>query len=512
MTPQPVATRTDVLIVGTGFSELGMAIQLRASGREDFLAVEKAQEVGGTWRDNTYPGCACDIPSHMYSFSYDQNPHWTRSYSPQAEIWDYLRRVVDEHDLRRSIRFGVEVQSAAWDEDSQRWTVLATGGATFECRVLVNAIGALHIPNVPDLPGRDDFTGATFHSAQWRHDLDLRGMRVAVVGTGASAIQFIPQIAADVAELHVFQRSAPWVLPRPDHQMPPSARTAFAHVPGLQRAYRSLLYWILESRAVGFNGHPGILRAAEKIVRAYVARSVRDPAIAGTLTPDYRLGCKRVLMSNDYFQVYDEQHVHLHGSGVRRLTPTGIVGADGVEHEVDVVIWGTGFHVTDSFEQLQLTGRDGCDLAKTFAQDGVETYLGMNVADFPSMVFLLGPNTGLGHNSVVFMIEQQAKYVVRLLAEADARGAPVFDVTRTAQDRFNARVQDKLSRGIWSTGGCTSWYLDSAGKNRALWPGFTWKYWLATRTVDAGAYHWEPAPVRAPEPSNPSSCQHLMSQ
>lgn len=496
--PAPPTARTDVVIVGTGFSGLGMAIQLRACGRDDFLVLEKAHEVGGTWRDNTYPGCACDVPSHMYSFSYEQNPHWTRSYSAQPEIFDYLRRVTDEHDLRRSIRFGVEVESASWDEDVQRWTVTAADGRTFECRVLVNAIGALHIPNVPDLPGRDEFAGPAFHSARWRHDLDLTGKRVAVVGTGASAVQFIPQIADQVRELHVFQRSAPWVLPKPDHAMPPVARAAFARVPGLQRAYRSLLYWVLESRAVGFNGHPGILEAAEKIARAHVRRSVRDPATRAALIPDYRLGCKRVLIGNDYFQTYEKDHVHLHGNGVQRLTRDGVVGVDGIEHEVDVVIWGTGFHVTDSFEQLRITGRDGRDLAKTFAADGIETYLGMNVAGFPNMVFLLGPNTGLGHNSVVFMIEQQAKYVVRLLAEADARGNAAFDVTRTAQDRFNAVVQDKLSRGIWSTGGCTSWYLDSHGKNRTLWPGFTWRYWLATHKVDAGAYRWDPAEQPSP--------------
>ena len=494
-------SRTDVLIVGTGFSGLGMAISLREAGRDDFVLVEKAHEVGGTWRDNTYPGCACDIPSHLYSFSYDQNPDWSRSYSPQAEIQAYLRRVADDHDLRRSIHFGVEVESARWQEDTSRWTVTAVGGDVYECRVLVNAIGALHVPHVPALDGVEDFAGPAFHSAQWRHDLDLTGKRIAVVGTGASAVQFVPEIARQAGELLVFQRSAPWVLPRSDRPVSERTRRAFRRVPGLQRLYRGYLYWLLESRAVGFNGHPRLLQVAEKMMRRYVERTVSDPATRDLLIPDYRLGCKRVLMSNDYVKLFEQPHVTLHGHGISRLTPRGVVGGDGLEHEVDVVIWGTGFSVTDSFQQLRITGVGGRDLAATFARDGIETYLGMNVAGFPNLVFLLGPNTGLAHNSVVFMIEQQVKYVVRLLEKAEARGAVAFDVTRTAQDRYNRALQAKLERGIWSTGGCTSWYLDSSGKNRSLWPGFSWRYWMHTLRVDADAYCWasaRPAPTGRP--------------
>jgi cation diffusion facilitator CzcD-associated flavoprotein CzcO len=471
------ARRTDVLIVGTGFSGLGMAIELRRAGRQDFVLVEKAHEVGGTWRDNTYPGCACDIPSHMYSFSYDQNPDWTRSYSPQAEIHAYLRRVADDYDLRRSIRFGVEVESARWQEDTSRWTVTAVGGEVYDCR---------------------DFAGPTFHSAQWRHDLDLSGKRIAVVGTGASAIQFVPEIARQAGELLVFQRSAPWVLPRSDRPVPERTRQAFRRVPGLQRLYRDYLYWLLESRALGFNGHQRILQVAERMMRRYVERTVSDPVTRELLIPDYRLGCKRVLMSSDYLKLFEQEHVTLHGHGVSRLTARGVVGGDGLEHEVDVVIWGTGFSVTDSFSQLRITGVGDHDLAATFARDGIETYLGMNVSGFPNLVFLLGPNTGLAHNSVVFMIEQQVKYVVRLLEEADARGAAAFDVTLTAQDSYNRALQAKLERGIWSTGGCTSWYLDSSGKNRSLWPGFSWRYWMQTLRVDADAYCWasgRPAPT-----------------
>ncbi|MGI8612865.1 MAG: flavin-containing monooxygenase [Nocardioidaceae bacterium] len=486
----PAHTTADVVVVGTGFSGLGMAIALQRAGRDDFVIVEKADDVGGTWRDNTYPGCACDIPAHLYSFSYEQNPTWTRSYSAQPEIWDYLRRVAAKYDLVRRTQFGVELASARWDEDEQRWQARATNGNTYTSRVLIAGIGALHIPNIPALPGREEFKGVAFHSAQWRHDVDLAGKRVAVVGTGASAVQFVPRVAEQAAELTVFQRSAPWVMARPDHPLPERLRSAFAKAPPLQRIYRDAIYWLLELRAIGFNGHPGLLRPAERMVTNYITKTVDDPAVRAGLIPDYRLGCKRVLMSNDYYGTFNRDNVQLVTGGVRRLTATGVVGGDGAERTVDVVIYGTGFHVTDSFQYLDITGRDGVSLAEQFDRDGVESYLGINVVNFPNLFFLLGPNTGLGHNSVVFMIEQQAAYVVRLLEQMGRRGASTVEVAAPAQEAFNRRVQDKLRNGIWSTGGCTSWYLDSRGANRSLWPGFTFRYWWETLRVKPAAYLW----------------------
>lgn len=483
-------TTTDVLIIGTGFSGLGMAIQLQRSGRDDYLIVEKADAIGGTWRDNTYPGIACDIPSLMYSFSYEQNSKWTRAYSGGQEIWDYLEDVSDKYGLRDKTRFGVELSSARWDADEGVWQATAANGDTFTARILVSGIGALHIPNIPDLPGRDEFEGAAFHTAQWDHGVDLSGKRVAVIGTGASAIQVIPQIAPEVEELRVFQRTAPWVMPRPDHPISPKLRQVFERVPAVQRAYRYAWYWFLESRAIGFNGHPGVQKIGEKFVHKYMQRKIADPELREKLTPDYRMGCKRVLLASDYFPTYERDNVHLVTGGVQRLTKNGVVGADGVEHEVDVVIYGTGFHVTDSFQYLDVTGLDGRDLAKEFDADGIQTYLGINVSGFPNLFFLLGPNTGLGHNSVVFMIEQQAKYAVRLLDEMDRRDVRVADVSQPAQDAFQKRIQDKLANGIWTTGGCTSWYLDSKGVNRTIWPGFTFMYWWETLRVDTDAYIW----------------------
>jgi cation diffusion facilitator CzcD-associated flavoprotein CzcO len=472
-----------VVIVGTGFSGLGMAIQLKKSGIDDFVVLEKAHDVGGTWRDNSYPGCACDIQSHMYSFSFEQNPNWTRSYPSQPEIWDYLRKVTDRYDLRRHIRFGQEMTGARWDEDAMTWSVTTKSGDVFTGRYLVSGVGALHIPNIPALPGIDRFQGPAFHSAAWDHGVDLRGKRVAVVGTGASAIQFVPQIAPQVAELHLFQRTPPWVMPKPDYPMPPWVRALFRFVPGAQRLYRDFLYWLLEVRAVGFNGHPRLLQAAEKIAKRHMAKHVKDPALRAKLTPDYRMGCKRVLVSNDYYPALNRSNVEVVTDGVAEVREHGVVASDGTEREVDAIIFGTGFHVTDAFDHLDIIGRHGRNLGKEWATEGMRTHLGITVSGFPNLFFLLGPNTGLGHNSVVFMIESQIRYVMDAINLVDANRAAAIEVRESVQDAFNAEIQRKLVRGVWTQGGCTSWYLDAKGVNRTIWPGFTWRYWLDTRTV-----------------------------
>ncbi|RZQ60061.1 flavin-containing monooxygenase [Amycolatopsis suaedae] len=481
-----MGTRVDtgVIVVGTGFSGLGMAIRLREDGREDFVILEKASEVGGTWRDNTYPGCACDIQSHMYSYSYEQNPDWSRAYSPQPEIWDYLKRVADGHDLRRHIHFGQEMTGARWDEDSSRWEVTTAAGDVFTGRYLVSGVGALHIPLVPELPGAERFRGRAFHSAQWDHDFDLRGKRVAVVGTGASAIQFVPQIVRDVASLHLFQRTPPWIMPKADREMPGWVRTLFRRVPLTQKLYRAALYWMLESRAIGFNGHPWVMRLGQQIAKRHIARSVRDRELRAKLTPDYTMGCKRVLVSNDYYPALTRDNVEVITAGIAEVRENSVVDADGVEHEVDAIIYGTGFHVTDAFDQLEIVGVGGRHLGKEWADEGMRTHLGITVSGFPNLFFLLGPNTGLGHNSVVFMIESQAAYVSKAIRLTESAGAAAIEPRAEVQERFNAEIQDKLEKGIWTQGGCKSWYLDAQGVNRTIWPGFTWRYWLRTRRVD----------------------------
>ncbi|MFC3454138.1 flavin-containing monooxygenase [Amycolatopsis speibonae] len=473
-------TETGVVIVGTGFSGLGMAIQLRKEGREDFVILEKADDVGGTWRDNTYPGCACDIPSHMYSFSFEQNPGWSRAYSPQPEIWRYMRDVAAKYDLHRFIRFGQEMTSARWDADENRWHVASKSGEEFVAPALVAGVGALHLPQIPKLPGIERFKGRAFHSARWEHDYDLTGERVAVVGTGASAIQFVPRIAPDVAELTLFQRTPPWIMPKPDREMPQALQKTFSSIPLLQRAFRNVLYWGLEARAIGFNGQPWVMKIGQRIARRNIFKGVKDPELRRKLTPDYTMGCKRVLVSNDYYPALARDNVDVVTEGVKEVREHSVVDGAGVEHEVDAIIYGTGFHVTDAFDDLEIIGRDGRNLGKEWAAEGMRTYQGITVSGFPNLFFLLGPNTGLGHNSVVFMIEAQISYVAQALRLARGKA---LDPRPEAQERFNGEIQRKLAKGIWTQGGCKSWYLDAKGVNRTIWPGFTWRYWLDTRKV-----------------------------
>jgi cation diffusion facilitator CzcD-associated flavoprotein CzcO len=484
--------KKDIVIIGTGFSGMGAAMKLRDSGREDFVVLEKAHDVGGTWRDNTYPGCECDIPSHMYSFSYELNNEWSKSFSGQEEIWAYMRKVADEKGIRPYITFGVEVIGATWDEDRKVWTV-KTNGEDYEARVVVAGVGGLHIPNVPEIKGADSFEGPKFHSAGWDHTVDLKDKKVVVIGTGASAIQFIPIIAQEVGHLTVFQRTPAWVLPKKDKPTPEWRKKVFAKVPGATRAYRNGLYWALEARAIGFNGHVKILPLAEKIVKRYLAKKIPDPELRAKLTPDYRLGCKRVLQSNTYYPTFLRDNVTLSTDGVAEIVKDGVIDANGVKHEADVIIYGTGFHVIDAFDYLDVKGKQGVNLADQFREHGTETYMGMTVHGFPNLYFMLGPNTALGHNSVVFMIEQQTKFIIKMLDEMDKRGAVAAEATLPAQTEFNKEIQKLVEKGIWTQGGCTSWYLDSHGKNRTIWPKFTFQYWWETRKVEAKDFEWEKA-------------------
>ncbi|AXB44690.1 flavin-containing monooxygenase [Amycolatopsis albispora] len=475
---------TGVLIIGTGFSGLGMAAKLRKQGRTDFVILEKADEVGGTWRDNTYPGCACDIQSHMYSFSFEQNPSWSRAFSPQPEIWAYLRGFARKYDLYSYVRFGQEMTAARWDADEQRWHVTTAAGDEFVARFLVAGVGALHLPQIPDLPGIEKFEGRAFHSAQWDHDYDLRGKRVAVVGTGASAVQFVPKIAEETAAVHLFQRTPPWIMPKPDHEMPDWMKTLFARVPGAQRLYRSLLYWMLEVRAVGFNGRPWLMKLAQQLAKAQIKKAIKDPELRRKVTPDYTLGCKRVLISNDYYPALARDDVEVVTDGIAEVKAHSVVDTAGVEREIDAIIYGTGFHVTDAFDYLEITGVDGRRLNKEWAADGMRTHLGITVSGYPNLFFLLGPNTGLGHNSVVFMIESQTEYISDAIRLVERTGSGSIEPRQVVQERFNAEIQGQLERGIWTQGGCRSWYLDAQGVNRTIWPGFTWRYWLRTRRVN----------------------------
>jgi cation diffusion facilitator CzcD-associated flavoprotein CzcO len=478
----------ETLVIGTGFAGLGMAIKLKAAGEHDFVVLEKADSIGGTWRENTYPGCACDVQSHLYSFSFEPNPAWSRMFATQPEIRAYLERCTDKYGVRPHIRFGQEVTSGVFDERSGRWEVEVNGGEQrYSARVVVAGFGPLSRPEYPEIEGIETFEGRFFHSAQWDCDYDLTGKRVAVVGTGASAIQFVPKIADQVAQLHLFQRTPPWVLPKPDRPITRLERTLFKLAPALQQAYRNLIYWRLETRVLGFTIHPKAMKAAELLGRLHINRAIKDRSLRRAVTPDYTIGCKRILMSNDYYPALARPNVDVVTGGVQRVTPRGVIGADGVEREVDAIVYGTGFKVHDPLGPMQIRGLNGAELGRHWREHGLEAYLGTTVAGFPNLFILVGPNTGLGHNSIVYMIESQVHYVLEAIRTMRSRSLSYVDVKPEAQTAFNDRIQEQLDGAVWSSG-CASWYLDENGKNRTLWPGFTFRYRQATDAFEAEDY------------------------
>jgi cation diffusion facilitator CzcD-associated flavoprotein CzcO len=488
----------DVAIVGTGFAGLGMAIKLKQAGRDDFVVLERADDVGGTWRDNTYPGCQCDVPSNVYSFSFALNPGWTRTFAPQPEIWDYLRAVTEQYGLRPHIRFGAALTGSEWDEAAQRW-IVETSRGTLTARVVVGAMGPLSEPAIPSIPGLDSFEGTTFHSATWDHDHDLRGRKVAVIGTGASAIQFVPAIQPQVGQMTVFQRTPPWIMPRRDRRVRPRERALFKVAPAVQRLVRDTVYLGREATVLPFM-KPGLLGSVpERMARAHLARSVKDPELRRKLTPTYGVGCKRILLSNEWYPALQQPNVEVVTDGIAEIRPNAVVTADGREHEVDTIIFGTGFHVTDMPYVDQIRGRDGVLLGDLWRERGMQALRGTTIHGFPNLFLLVGPNTGLGHNSIVYMIESQLAYAIDALETTARRGAAVFDPTEAAQTAFNELVQKRMKGTVWTSGGCASWYLDAHGRNTTLWPGASWRFRLQTRRFDPAEYRLD-APVAQPRP------------
>ncbi|QZT58871.1 flavin-containing monooxygenase [Mycolicibacterium austroafricanum] len=486
--------RTRALIIGSGFSGLGMGIELQRRG-VDFLILEKADEIGGTWRDNTYPGCACDIPSHMYSFSFEPKPDWTHMWSFQPEIQDYLLGVTAKYGLRRYVEFGAHVDRALWDDDEMRWHVHTKDGREFIAQFLISGAGGLHIPLIPEFDGYDEYLAAgrvAFHSAQWDHDVDLTGKKVAVIGTGASAIQIVPEIVKDVDELHLYQRTPAWVMPRPNNPIPEGLQRVFTNVPGTRAAMRAGIYWLHEAVGFAMTKQPRLLKLGELAGKWNIRRSIKDRELQRKLTPDYRAGCKRILNSDTYYRGIADPRAEVITERIVRFSPRGIVTADErgseTEREADVVVFATGFHVTDSYTYVDIKGPGGVDLVDRWNREGIAALRGITVADMPNLFFLLGPNTALGHNSVVFMIESQIRYAAKAIAAVDKAGAQALAPTRAAQDDYNDELQHDLSGTVWSTGGCRSWYLDEHGVNRTLWSGMTWQYWLATRRFKKSEY------------------------
>ena len=482
----------EVAIVGAGFSGIGMAIRLDQAGRPSYVMLEKSGDVGGVWLANRYPGCACDVASHLYAFSFEPNPSWSRKYSPQAEIQGYLRHCVEKHDLRDRLRLRTEVTEAAFDESDGRWRVHTRGpdgdAGLFRARYLVLAIGALSRPALPDLPGLASFRGRVLHSAQWEA-APLDGLRVAVVGTGASAIQLIPRLAPVVSRLLVFQRTAPWVIPRGDRDFTTVERWLLRASPLVRRLYRWWIYWSSELYAVAFTRAPWMLAVVEHYARRHVRRQIKDPELRRRVTPDYRAGCKRILLSDDYYPALARPNVELISHAVSRITETGVVTPDGTEHTGDAIVFATGFRVTAPLAPLRVVGRGGLELNEAW-RNGMEAYLGTMVAGFPNLFLPMGPNTGLGHSSMVFMLEAQLRYMLDHMRIVEARGSAFADVRPEVQAAYNASLEARLARTIWASG-CRSWYLDARGRNTTLWPGFTFGFWWRTARADPACYEFQ---------------------
>jgi len=497
-----------IVIIGAGFGGIGMAIALKRAGFHDFVVLEKSEDLGGTWHHNQYPGCACDVPSPLYSYSFELNPSWSRLFAPQQEIWDYLRMCARKYGVEEHIRYGCTVEHLDWDDGARRWNIATSRGAgdgrgaghgrgggdtrddgterteDYRARAVVAGAGALHLPSVPDIPGAEKFGGPAFHSSQWDLSLDLEGKRVAVIGTGASAIQFIPGIAERAGHVDVFQRTPPWIQPRPDVPVPARVREVFAASPLAARVVRDTLYWLLEARGLGFVVNPKLMAPQEQLARRLIARQITDPELRAAVTPDYTIGCKRILLSSDYYPALQRPNVDLITDDITGITETAVITADGMAHQTDVIIYATGFKVIESVTGLNVAGRDG----RKLTPDALEAYQGITLAGFPNFFMLLGPNTGLGHTSVVFMIESQIHHIMSCLRRLARDEAGTIEVREPVAQRYNRELQGRLRRAVWSEGGCRSWYLDADGVNRTLWPGFTFEYWARTRRARRSAY------------------------
>jgi cation diffusion facilitator CzcD-associated flavoprotein CzcO len=472
-----------VAIVGGGFSGIGLAVNLRKAGVEDFAVLERGDGVGGTWHYNTYPGCACDVPSNLYSFSFAPNPEWSRTYSRQPEIRAYLERVVDDFGVRPKIRLNTEVLEASWNEEARRWEIDTSIGR-FTAKVLISGTGPLVEPRIPAFAGLETFAGPVMHSARWDHSVDLRGLRIASIGTGASAIQYVPEVAPAAERLYVFQRTAPWIMPHSARPVKPIEKQVYRRFPAAQRAVRGAIYAARELMVLGFVKQPRAMKLLERVAARHRERALQDPELIASTTPGYTVGCKRILPSNDWYPALARENVELIADGVAEIRERSVVTTAGRELEIDALLFGTGFHVLDMPIGRIVRGRDGRTLSDVW--DGSpHAHMGATVPGFPNLFILLGPNTGLGHSSMVYMIESQIAYVMDALrAMGDAE---VVEVRPEVERAYNEEVQRRMRGTVWNTG-CTSWYQDAKGNNPTLWPDWTWRFRRRTAEFDPSEY------------------------
>lgn len=495
-TPLPVIpAEVDHLVVGAGFGGIGAAIKLDEAGERDWLVVEKDDDVGGTWRANSYPGAACDVPSQLYSFSFAPNREWSMSFSPQPEIEAYIQRVAREAGILDRFRFGTRMESATWDEGALRWRVrLSRAGESYDvsARILLTGSGGLSEPRLPDIDGIDSFGGAIFHSARWDHSVDLTGKRIAVIGTGASAIQIIPELQKVAGRLDVHQRTAPYVIPRNGRTYSRLERTALRRVPGLGRAYRTGIYWGRELYVPAFAKQPRLAWPAVQMAKLNREKAIKDPDLLRKVTPTFQLGCKRVLISSTYYPALASPNVDVVTDRITTITPTGIVTADATgartEREVDVIVVATGFQTTEQPIADHITGRNGVNLGELWRKEGMASYKGTTTRGFPNLFQLVGANTTLGHSSMVFMIESQLAYVIDAIRTMRAHRYAAVEPRQDAQDAWNDDLQRRLAKSVWNTGGCSSWYLDAHGRNTIIWPRTTFAFRRELAQWDPTAY------------------------
>ncbi|MFO0619630.1 MAG: NAD(P)/FAD-dependent oxidoreductase [Polyangiaceae bacterium] len=477
----------DILIIGTGFGGIGMAIRLAQAGFHDCLLLERASALGGTWRDNHYPGAACDVESHLYSFSFEPNADWSHVFARQPEIRAYMERCADKYGIRSKMRFDSNVVHAAFDEASGRWAVRTENGDQYSARVLVSACGGLSNPSKPDIPGLAHFRGKLFHSSRWDASYDLDGKRVAVIGTGASAIQIVPEIAPRVARLDVYQRTAPWVIPRQDRPIGRAEKALYRRAPAVQRLARTAIFWKRELFGIGFFKDPRVNQLGQRLALRNIARGVEDRELRRKLVPNYVMGCKRVLLSNDYYPALARPNVELVTDPIADVRADSIVTRDGRRRAIDALVLATGFEAAEQLAPFEVLGRGGRSLDDAW-RGGSEAYRGTTVAGFPNAFLIVGPNTGLGHGSMITMIEAQIEYIVGALEHMRARNVKLLEVKAEDQRAYNAAIHARLERTVWATGGCVSWYRTRSGKNTTLWPGFMVEFQRQMKTFDPRAY------------------------
>jgi cation diffusion facilitator CzcD-associated flavoprotein CzcO len=479
----------EVVIIGTGFAGIGMAVKLQQAGIHSFKLIERSDEVGGTWRDNTYPGCECDVQSHLYSFSFEPKSDWSKKYSSWNEIRDYIIAVTDKHNLRKKIQFNTRLEGAEFDETSGTWQVKLSDGTKPSARFVITAVGPLSNPAIPEISGKETFKGPIFHSAKWDHSADLKGKKIAVIGTGASSIQFVPRIAEHAEKVELFQRSAPWILPKPDRKIYGLEKALYKYIPGWRLAHRASLYWANEITLRGFLKEKSFIRSiAEWGATKHIHHHIKDEALRKKLTPNFQFGCKRALLSNEYYPALARDNVEVVDTGIERITTTGIIDKQGNAHDVDVIIWGTGFKVDEPLMGIDVTGINGQDLNAVWKNNGFESYYGTTVAGFPNAFILAGPNTGIGHTSLVVMIEAQYNYVMDAIQKIKQQEIKYIDVKESVQTQFCQTMQDKMVGTAW-TSGCNSWYLSDSGKNFTIWPDYTYNYIRQTKLINLADYN-----------------------